>query len=762
MLRYLLLILLFASNLLSAQQDSVLRFEMSTPWSDQVSQTQPWDIYPRPQLTRDNWTNLNGKWDYAITPMTATAAPASYNGKILVPFAVESSLSGVKKLVDEKEYLWYHRTFDAPRMVDGQRLLLHFGAVDFRATVYLNGKVIGGHKGGYTGFSFDVTDHLKSSGKQELIVRVSDPTDKGLQARGKQVQDPGGIFYTPVTGIWQTVWLEVVPQDYVKDLKITPNLAKGTLHVNVVTNTATRDLDATVVLSGEDGREIVSKKVAIMAGGWGHGVSLEVPDARAWSPEDPFLYDLKVTLSTKNGQKVDEVGSYAGMRDIGLGKDANGHTTILLNGSPYFQYGPLDQGYWPDGLYTAPTPQAMIFDLEMTKKWGFNMLRKHVKVEPATFYRACDTMGILVWQDMPSGYIQERTFVGPEDPVDAHQPYAAAVQFEGEYRELIDQFHDFPSIVTWVPFNEGWGQYDTERIAAWTKAYDPSRLVDAPSGWTDRGVGSMHDIHIYPGPGMEAPEEDRASVLGEFGGLGYPVPDHLWWDKRNWGYRTLQSQQELNDGFANLMGGLIGLRSRGLAAAIYTQTTDVEGEINGLMTYDRRVMKIDTLRSPGMFAPLYERPGRYQPMLPTSERGAQTWQAMSSENDGMIQDGEIAEANWRSLNGPFSTFNDFYMRASSRWNGKETLYLRREFVIDRLPEQLYIEYLSNQTDSEIYLNGKLLTSPDRKGGDRGVYTVNLVKDASALKVGRNTVLVKVKVTEGRNDGSFDTGLYGVD
>ena len=453
--------------------------------------------------------------------------------------------------------------------------------------------------------------------------------------------------------------------------------------------------------------------------------------------------------------------SYAGMRDVRLGKDANGHTTILLNGAPYFQFGPLDQGYWPDGLYTAPNYRAMVFDLEMTKKWGFNMLRKHVKVEPATFYHACDTMGILVWQDMPSGYVNSRTGVSPEAPRDADQPYSAAVQFEMEYKELIDQFYDFPSIVTWVPFNEGWGQYDTERIAAWTQAYDPTRLVDAPSGWTDRGVGSMYDVHIYPGPGMENPEGDRASVLGEFGGLGYPVPDHLWWDKRNWGYRTLQSQQELNDGFADLMDGLVGLRSRGLAAAIYTQTTDVEGEINGLMTYDRRVMKLDTLTSPAVFAPLYERAGRKQVLLASSETEPQTWKATTSK-DAEIKDGQLTEESTRYLKGPFSTFNDFYTPGASRWNGEETLYLTREFTVSSLPEDLYVEYYSNRTDSEIYLNGQLLHTPDRKGGDRGVYTVNKIEDSSALKIGRNTVLVKVKMMEGRSDGSFDVGLYGVE
>ena len=565
MLKHLLFLFLgCCSLLLPAQRDSVLRFAMSTPWSETVSPTQPWDVYPRPQLTRANWTNLNGQWDYAITPMTAAAAPSRYEGKILVPFAVESALSGVKDLVDENEYLWYHRSFASPQMGAEDRLLIHFGAVDFRATVYLNGQVVGGHQGGYTSFSFDLTPYLAQRGQQELVVRVSDPTDKGLQPRGKQVQDPGGIFYTPVTGIWQTTWLEVVPKNYISGLKTTPHLSEGTLDVAVQTNSSSEDLTATVTLTGEGGTEVTSQSVDLMAGGRGQALQLEVPDAHPWSPEDPFLYQLEVTLSTPDGRVVDRVGSYAGMRDISLGKDANGHTAILLNGLPYFQFGPLDQGYWPDGLYTAPTAEAMVFDLEMTKKWGFNMLRKHVKVEPATFYYACDTLGLLVWQDMPSGYIQARTFVGPEDVRDADQPYADAVHFEQEYHELIDQLYDFPSIVTWVPFNEGWGQFDTERIAAWTKAYDPSRLVDAPSGWTDRGVGDMYDVHIYPGPGMERPEDERASVLGEFGGLGYPVPDHLWWDKRNWGYRTLQSQEELTNGFAELMDGLQGTTEPGL------------------------------------------------------------------------------------------------------------------------------------------------------------------------------------------------------
>ncbi len=739
----------------------MLDFSLSTPWTETVSQDKPWDVYPRPQMARDKWTNLNGPWEYAITGMQQSSAPQGYDGEILVPFAVESALSGVKELVGQEKYLWYRRQFDAPRLAENERLLLHFEAVDFQATVYVNGEVAGGHRGGYTPFGMDITPYLTRRGQQEITVRVWDPTDSGLQPRGKQVNDPGGIFYTPVTGIWQTVWMEVVPRDHITDLKITPKMDEEAVDLQISTTVLGGDARATVSIKGADGNEVATTAVDLVAGSTAGFTRIPLPEARPWSPEDPYLYGVTVSLTGGSGGRVDVVESYLGMRKISLGKDANGHTVMLLNDRPYFQFGPLDQGWWPDGLYTAPTPQAMAFDIKMTKKWGFNMLRKHVKTEPSTFYHACDTLGILVWQDMPSGYIRDSTFVSSRAARDAEQPYPDAAHFEREYREMIDALHNFPSIVVWVPFNEGWGQFDTERIADWTRSYDPSRLVNATSGWTDRGAGDIYDAHLYPGPGMEAPEEDRASVLGEFGGLGLVVPDHLWWDKRNWGYQSYSNQKELNAGFKSLIESLQGLRSGGLAAAIYTQTTDVEGEVNGLMTYDREVMKLDTLTSPRLFESLYAPAPRRQTVLATSEKTPQLWRMTTSNDPELISGQQPNTDHWQRVNGPFATHADFFQPKGTSWNEEEYLYLSREFTLDRIPEQLYAEFYNRRVGFTAMINGREILEIQGDGGGFGHYTVRRIDEArQALQTGKNTVTLRVKGREDAENFSFDLGLYG--
>ncbi|WP_116125325.1 glycoside hydrolase family 2 protein [Lewinella sp. IMCC34183] len=757
------LFLVLFSLALCAQEPDVLDFELSTPWTDRVDRDQPWDVYPRPQMTRGEWTNLNGEWEYAITPLSQSTPPRRYDGTILVPFAVESSLSGVKKLVGEEQYLWYRREFPAPRLGNGDRLLLHFGAVDFRATVYLNGEVVGGHEGGYVPFSFDVTPFLTGRGTQVLSLRVWDPTDAGLQPRGKQVNAPGGIFYTPVTGIWQTVWTEVVPREHLTDLKITPNVDASAVDVVVHTSGLTADRSARVTITDATGREVATTDIDLPAGSRLGAGRVTLPDVHLWSPEDPYRYGVSVRL-LDGATALDAVGSYTGMRKISLGKDANGHTVMLLNDQPYFQFGPLDQGWWPDGLYTAPTPEAMVFDIKMTKKWGFNMLRKHVKTEPATFYHACDTLGVLVWQDMPSGYINDRTGVSPEAATDAQQPFADRIHFEREYREMIDAYYNFPSIVVWVPFNEGWGQYDTERIADWTRSYDPTRLVDAPSGWTDRGAGDMYDAHLYPGPGMEAPEEDRASVLGEFGGLGLVVEDHLWWNKRNWGYQSFTNQEELNGGFKTLIEGLAGLRAEGLSAAVYTQTTDVEGEVNGLMTYDREVLKLDTVTAPRLFEELYAPAPRRLSLLDKSEHAPQRWQMTTSEDGQLLTGGTLPQtANLRTVNGPFATYADFFQPRGNGWNPERTLYLTRTFRADRTPTHLYAEYVNGSVDFTVFLNGKEVLDVPVGGGGFGHYTVRRIDDAlGQLEKGENTITVRVKGVEDRRNLSFDLGLFGTE
>jgi beta-galactosidase/beta-glucuronidase len=556
---------------------------LTTPWTDQVTPDNVLPEYPRPQLARGDasWKNLNGLWDYAIRPR-AEAVPADFEGRILVPFAIESSLSGVGKNVGLDNRLWYQRSFTLPADWAGQRVLLHFGAVDWEATVWVNGTPVGTHQGGYDAFTFDITGAL-ADGPQVITVAVWDPTDQGYQATGKQVNNPKGIWYTPVTGIWQTVWLEAVPETYIESLKITPDIDNGEVIVQV---NAVGDgpAMASVAIGGNRG-------VLIPVG---KATPIQVANPRLWSPDDPYLYDLSVSYGK------DAVQSYFGMRKIDKMKDAKGIWRMALNNEILFQYGPLDQGWWPDGLYTAPTDAALAFDIQKTKDFGFNMIRKHVKVEPARWYYHCDKLGILVWQDMPSVHPNYLKSGSPSDREPKSEDNASPVaqharQFELEWQREIDTHYNSPCIVVWVPFNEGWGQYDTVRIANWTKQYDPSRLVICASGWTDYEVGDIMDVHSYPGPLKGKALENRVYVQGEFGGIGLAVPGHLWKNvDANWGYGGAKKDRaELQMHYEREVGKLRDAIAEGTAAGVYTQTTDVEVEVNGLMTYDRKVIKFD-------------------------------------------------------------------------------------------------------------------------------------------------------------------------
>jgi beta-galactosidase/beta-glucuronidase len=531
-------------------------------------------------MVRPDWLNLNGLWDLAITSKDATSA--TFQTQILVPFPVESALSGVMRPISENDRIWYRRSFEVPGQWRGRRLLLHFGAVDFEATVWVNGTKIGEHRGGYDAFSFDITDALRQSGANELIVTAWDPTDAGTQPRGKQVRKPHGIWYTSTSGIWQTVWLEPVNAACITALTITPDVDSSAVTVRPIT---TRTLGVCMVeVEIRDGRKAVYT-ASVNAGGQ---ITMPVKNARCWSPEDPHLYNLVVSLKL-GGRTIDKVESYFGMRKISLGKDGKGFTRLMLNNKPYFQLGPLDQGFWPDGLYTAPTDAALRYDIEMTRKLGFNLARKHVKIEPDRWYYWCDKLGLLVWQEMPSG----DKYIGSKAPDITRTPESAR-EFEQELKALVQGRGNHPCIVMWVPYNEGWGQWDTARVVEMIKKLDPTRLVDNTSGWSDRGVGDVHDVHQYPGPGAPEPEANRASVLGEFGGLGLPVPGHTWQTEKNWGYRSFTNAEALTTAYLDLVAKLFPLiEAKGLSAAVYTQTTDVEGEVNGLMTYDRALVKMN-------------------------------------------------------------------------------------------------------------------------------------------------------------------------
>lgn len=576
---------LLSYRLLSAAEWQPAQGPLMTRWGRQVTPDNVHPEYPRPQMVRSQWVNLNGLWDYAVRP-ASEGRPAAWDGKMLVPFPIESALSGVMRRVEPTERLWQRRTFVASRPAGGRRVLLHFGAVDWQCEVWINGHRVGEHTGGYDPFWFDITDALTpEQGAQELVVMVTDPTDSHWQPRGKQVRQPRGIWYTPTTGIWQTVWLEEVPASYVRRLEIVPDLDHSQLRIRV--HAGGQPVDGAVRVAAHEGDREVAQGSAALRDGTAE-IVLTLTDPKPWSCETPFLYGLKVRLEASG----DEVSSYAGLRKISVGKDARGVTRLLLNNRPLFQYGLLDQGFWPDGLYTPPSDAALRYDLEITKQLGFNMVRKHVKVEPARWYYHCDQLGLLVWQDMPSGdrYIRR----GQED---IQRSPESAANFEREWGEILQDFQPFPCIVMWVPFNEGWGQFDTVRIAQWTRERDPARLVNSASGWQDRGVGDVHDIHVYPGPDMPPLEERRAAVLGEFGGLGLPLEGHTWQSKDNWGYRSYTTREALEAAYGQLQERLKPLAARGLAAAVYTQTTDVEIEVNGLLTYDREVLKLDPAKA---------------------------------------------------------------------------------------------------------------------------------------------------------------------
>lgn len=610
-------------------------------WEKQVTPDNAWRDYPRPQLVRRQWLNLNGLWDYAITPKTAPA-PSTFGGKILVPFALESTLSRVTKPLMPDQRLWYRRSVTLPRDWNGQRVLLHFGAVDFECSLWVNGGLVGSHTGGSDAFSFDVTDFLKD-GANQLLLGVTDPTSTGEQPRGKQLLDPNGIWYTPVSGIWQTVWMEPVPkQAHIDEVRLTPEVDSGRVRVEVALSKPLNDPTAAVRITALDGGQVVS--TALVREGRPAYLAIRNRDggpAKLWSPDSPFLYDYRVELvsvtdpfagkpnnqrprrteaervayagATVTGNPTDVVTGYFAMRKIAIGPAPSGGSAnqpvLLLNNQFVFQNGPLDQGWWPGGLLTPPSDKAMAFEIDFLKKSGFNMLRKHIKVEPDRYYYLCDKLGILVWQDMPSGFLEGQN-EHPGDQTDIVRRSVSKEQYELELRRMMNRLHNHPSIVAWVVQNEGWGQYDNPRLADWVNGIDPSRVVNAISGWNDRGAGDFYDIHTYEvEPRSPEPKSDRVVVIGEFGGIGWPIQDHLWNpNMRNWGYQTYHSADEVVKAYQKKYAKIVEYyQKQHLSAAVYTQTTDVEGEVNGLLTYDREVIKIpvETLRQ--IHSPLLKR-----------------------------------------------------------------------------------------------------------------------------------------------------------
>ena len=597
--------IIFTTNIFSQIGWKMAGDRISTPWAAKVDPAKPLPEYPRPQMERKDWMNLNGLWQYSILPKINTTIPSSFEGRILVPFAIESALSGVGKTVGKDSILWYERTFTVPANFKKNKIILQFGAVDWQCNVYVNGKEVGMHQGGYDPFSFDITAALNKSKNQKITVKVWDPSDDGPQPRGKQIKNPNSIWYTPVTGIWQTVWLESVPETYIVTTKQTPNIDKKNLSVftkieNVLPT------DQVIVSAWDKNNKIAEQTVAPNT-----EALLNIPNLILWSPKNPYLYNLKVTVIRKN-KIIDEVKSYFAMRKISMEPDNNGIQRMMLNNEFVFQYGPLDQGWWPDGLYTAPTDEALKFDIEKTKEMGFNMIRKHVKVEPARWYNYCDKLGMLVWQDMPSGDLGNHWENRPGiygRATDKDRTAESEKIYRKEWNEIMEDLYNFPSIVVWVPFNEAWGQFKTKEIVEWTMKKDASRLVNTASGGNFVDVGHIIDLHNYPEPLMPDATlygKTRVLVLGEFGGLGLPVENHTWQKKNNWGYQSFKNKDDLFNRYSQLVDKLPELIEKGLSAAVYTQTTDVEVETNGLMTYDRREIKIPVNKLKDVHLKLYD------------------------------------------------------------------------------------------------------------------------------------------------------------
>lgn len=565
---------------------------MLTPWGEALDREHPLPEYPRPQLARNSYLNLNGVWQYAITK--APEMPAAMQGEIVVPFSPETPLSGVGHILQPDEYLWYRRTVTLPEgFFRGGRLLLHFGAVDQCCTVWVNGQEAGSHTGGYLPFALDVTELIEGDAFT-LELRVTDPTDTGSLSRGKQRLKNTGIWYTPQSGIWQTVWMECVPENYLRSLRITPKPEENAVHIRLEADdpamaAVTICRDGGIIAEGQTDENGEST------------LTIPAEELRLWSPEEPFLYDVSIVLP--GGDRVE---SYFGMRAFGIGKDEKGLPRLLLNGKPYFQNGLLDQGYWSDGYYTAPSDEALIHDIAEMKRLGFNMLRKHIKVEPLRWYYHCDRLGMLVWQDMMNGgesysplsiYVFSNLGLRVKD--DRYRYFsrsdeAGRTHYYEELGQMIDLLYNTVSLALWVPFNEGWGQFDALKAAEFIRKRDDTRPIDHASGWYDQGGGDIKSIHWYfrPYHHKQPPKEQRPICLTEYGGYNCAVPGHCWGEGAEFGYKKIADPAEFNRAFQKLMEEqLIPAKERGLAAAVYTQVSDVEGERNGLLTYDRKVCK---------------------------------------------------------------------------------------------------------------------------------------------------------------------------
>lgn len=756
----LLLLLCVASVNIKATDWELKRTKIVSDFALKVTPDNVWQEYPRPIIQRKNWKNLNGLWNYTVTKHQAEIPKSISEGKILVPFAIESALSGVQRQFMPEDMLWYKHSFEIPKEWKGKNILLHFGAVDFESNIWINGKKAGSHEGSSDSFSFDITPYLNKKGLQEIIVSVIDSTNAAPQPVGKQVLKPRGIYYTPVSGIWKTVWLEPVNSRFIENFTGTPNIDKSVYNIKVSgKNTSGKEHVKIVVF--DNGKQISMEEGSIQ-----EEMTLKIPNQKLWNPDSPHLYDMKISLL--DGDKVlDEFDSYFAMRKISIAKDKAGFNRIMLNNEFLFQYGLLDQGWWPDGLLTPPSDEALKYDIEFTKKAGFNTIRKHIKVEPERFYYHCDKMGLIVWQDAvcSNDYNLLHGFPGKSE--------RSINQFEFELKKMIDQLRNYPSIVLWVVFNEGWGQYGGKSVIDRTKEYDPSRLASV-SGWVDMGNGDVCDVHRYPGPGrIENAGKSRAFAVGEFGGLGLPVKNHTWVDNdKNWGYTKYEDIEKYRTDYEHMIFELDLLIDMGLSAAIYTQTTDVEVETNGLLTYDRKEEKIPFEELKQIHSRLWKGKTKLKVYLQDSEKTSQQWKYTLATPSGSWTDAQYDDSAWGRSGAPFGYNHsdwqlgyplyertDFAHVPQTIWNTTD-LWLRKEINLEEIPENPLLN-ISYDDNAEVYINGEKVLYINGRIAHYGHHGYIPIKNV--LKKGKNIIAVHCRndVTK-RGNQFFDLGIVEVE
>ncbi len=699
--------------------------------------------YPRPQLVRQKWMNLNGLWQFQPgTTQDEDVPKGNLSRSILVPFPVESALSGVQ---EHHERIWYRRMFMIPANWKGQQVLLHFGAVDYESQIYVNGKRVGVHSGGYDPFSFDITSFLTGSGNQEIVVRVFDPTDAGGFPRGKQTLKPQGIMYTSVTGIWQTVWLEPVPQTNINSIRIIPDIYKSVLKLTVNTDGATTGLSVSVKV--KDGSRIVQSAT----GKTNLEFSIPVPDTKLWSPDQPFLYDLGITLM-KGNATVDAVSSYCGMRKISV-EEQDGIKKLFLNNHFLFEIGPLDQGFWPDGGYTAPTDEALKYDLEMTKAFGFNMVRKHIKIEPYRWYYWADKLGLMVWQDMPSA----NSYTRNTPPVDT-------VAYASQLTRIVQTHWNSPCIVMWVIFNEGQGQHNTPGLVNMVHVLDPSRLINQASGGGHFGVGDVLDIHSYPPPAAPPPSATQALACGEYGGIGYIIPDHIWGQQPTYIFISNEKEYtDLYDAYANDL--TLYKTTKGLSAAVYTETTDVEAELNGLLTYDRAVIKgaVEKIKSSNdnvINKKLY-----LTEVVPSSQTKGSSWQYTFEKPDTLNWfTPAFKTATWKTGDAGFGIMGNRGtpepgLEIRTTWDTTGDIWMRKAFTladISKINKDNLVLYMRQTNNAEVYINGVLAAN---SGGRSSTYRMVRIADAAKVTLlsGENVIAIHCRKNN-RGRQYIDAGI----